>query len=83
MLGMLTSATSPARRYHYESFRYFPSDIDTISWLGAYYVDSQFCEKAIPYFQRAAQVQPAQVKWRLMIATCHRRAGNYQKALET
>ncbi len=27
--------------------------------------------------------RPGQVKWRLMIASCHRRTGNYQKALET
>ncbi|XP_078699282.1 intraflagellar transport protein 88 homolog isoform X2 [Branchiostoma floridae x Branchiostoma belcheri] len=72
-----------AFQYHYESFRYFPSNIEIIEWLGAYYIDSQFCEKAIHYFERAAVIQPSQVKWQLMVASCHRRSGNYQQALET
>ncbi|CAB1328871.1 unnamed protein product [Coregonus sp. 'balchen'] len=65
---------SQAFQYYQESFRYFPSNIDVIEWLGAYYIDTQFCEKAI---------QPTQVKWQLMVASCYRRSGNYQKALET
>ena len=28
-------------------------------------------------------MQPDEVKWRLMIASCYRRSGNYHKALET
>ena len=28
-----------------------------IEWLGAYYIDSKFCEKAIHYFERASIVQ--------------------------
>ncbi|CAH8553923.1 unnamed protein product [Heterobilharzia americana] len=28
-------------------------------------------------------MQPNQIKWQLMIASCHRRSGNYQQALET
>ena len=40
-----------------QSFRYFPSDINTISWFGSYYIESQFIEKAIQYFERAAEVQ--------------------------
>ncbi|XP_038059049.1 intraflagellar transport protein 88 homolog isoform X2 [Patiria miniata] len=74
---------SQAYQYHYESFRYFPSNIEIIEWLGAYFIDSQFVEKAIHYFERAAVIQPNQVKWQLMIASCHRRSGNYQQALET
>ncbi|XP_033740062.1 intraflagellar transport protein 88 homolog isoform X5 [Pecten maximus] len=74
---------SQAFQYYYDSYRYFPSNIPVIEWLGAYYIDSQFCEKAIHYFERAGIVQPAQVKWQLMIASCHRRSGNYQNALET
>ncbi|KAL5010279.1 hypothetical protein ScPMuIL_012584 [Solemya velum] len=74
---------SQAFQYYYDSYRYFPSNIPVIEWLGAYYIDSQFCEKAIHYFERAAIVQPGQVKWQLMIASCHRRSGNYQQALET
>ncbi|XP_061428942.1 LOW QUALITY PROTEIN: intraflagellar transport protein 88 homolog [Lethenteron reissneri] len=74
---------SQALQYHYESYRHYPCDIEVIEWLGAYYIDSQFCEKAIQYFERAALIQPTQVKWRLMVASCYRRSGNYQKALET
>uniref|UniRef100_A0A8C9Y6F0 Intraflagellar transport protein 88 homolog n=1 Tax=Sander lucioperca TaxID=283035 RepID=A0A8C9Y6F0_SANLU len=45
---------SQAFQYYYESFRYFPSNIDVIEWLGAYYIETQFCEKAIQYFERKA-----------------------------
>ncbi|XP_029967937.1 intraflagellar transport protein 88 homolog [Salarias fasciatus] len=74
---------SQAFQYYYESFRYFPSNIDVIEWLGAYYIETQFCEKAIQYFERATLIQPSQVKWQLVVASCYRRSGNYQKALET
>ncbi|XP_074186238.1 intraflagellar transport protein 88 homolog isoform X4 [Rhinolophus sinicus] len=74
---------SQAFQYYYESYRYFPSNIDVIEWLGAYYIDTQFCEKAIQYFERASLIQPTQVKWKLMVASCFRRSGNYQKALDT
>ncbi|OXB81362.1 UNVERIFIED_CONTAM: hypothetical protein H355_001579 [Colinus virginianus] len=65
-----------------QSYRYFPSNIEVIEWLGAYCIDTQFCEKAIEYFERAALILPTQVKWQLMVASCYRRSGNYQKALE-
>ncbi|XP_018410189.1 PREDICTED: intraflagellar transport protein 88 homolog [Nanorana parkeri] len=71
-----------AFQYYCESYRYFPSNIEVIEWLGAYYIDTQFCEKAIKYFERAALIQPTQVKWQLMVASCYRRSGNYQKALD-
>ncbi|XP_056283557.1 intraflagellar transport protein 88 homolog [Pseudoliparis swirei] len=74
---------SQAFQYYYESFRYFPSNIEVIEWLGAYYIETQFCEKAILYFERATLIQPTQVKWQLMVASCYRRSGNYQRALET
>ncbi|XP_075967580.1 intraflagellar transport protein 88 homolog isoform X3 [Anarhichas minor] len=74
---------SQAFHCYYESFRYFPSNIDVIEWLGAYYIETKFCEKAIPYFERATLIQPTQVKWQLMVASCYRKSGNYQKALET
>lgn len=38
-------------------------------------------EKAIPYFELAAAIQPAEVKWALMVASCHRRVGAYDAAL--
>uniref|UniRef100_A0A8B9G3Y9 Intraflagellar transport protein 88 homolog n=2 Tax=Amazona TaxID=12929 RepID=A0A8B9G3Y9_9PSIT len=73
---------SQAFHYYCESYRYFPSNIEVIEWLGAYYIDTQFCEKAIEYFERAALILPTQEKWHLMVASCYRRSGNYQKALE-
>lgn len=72
-----------AFQYHSDSYRYFPSNIEIIEWLGAYHIDSQVYEKAIKYFERAAIIQPSQVKWQLMVASCHRRSGNYQHALHT
>ncbi|CAJ0948651.1 unnamed protein product, partial [Mesorhabditis belari] len=67
---------------HYDSYRYFPSNMKVIEWMGAYYIDAQFSEKAVNYFEKAAIMQPNEIKWQLMMASSHRRAGNYQKALE-
>jgi len=39
-------------------------------------------EKASFYLERASQIQPKEVKWRLMVASCQRRIMNYQKALK-
>lgn len=55
--------------------------MDVISWLGAYFVKNEIYEKAMVYFQRASEIQPHEVKWQLMIASCHRRVGAYQEAL--
>lgn len=74
---------SQAFQYFLESHKYFPSDISTISWLGAFYIDGQFHEKAIQYFERASLIEPQEVKWQLMIASCYRRSGNYQQSLAT
>ncbi|XP_041663689.1 intraflagellar transport protein 88 homolog [Cheilinus undulatus] len=85
-LGELHSSEgdkSQAFQYYYESFRYLPSNMDVIEWLAAYYIETHFFEKAIQYFERATLIQPTQVKWQLMVASCYRRSGNYQKALET
>jgi len=79
----LENDKSQAFQYMYESYRYYPSSIETIAWLGAYYIDAQFIEKAITYFERAVQVQPLEVKWHLMLATCYRKSGNYGRAMET
>ena len=40
-----------------QSYRSFPANLSTISWMGAYFVDSQFCEKAIQYFEKATVIQ--------------------------
>ena len=56
----------------------------SLSWSSPYSsLLFQVAEKAIVYFERASLMQPDEVKWRLMIASCYRRAGNYHKALDT
>ncbi|XP_014262316.1 intraflagellar transport protein 88 homolog [Cimex lectularius] len=72
-----------AYHYHYEAFRYLPSDLRVLDWLGAYYVTHRVPEKAIPFYEKAALMQPYESKWPLLIGSCHRRAGNYQAALNT
>lgn len=39
-------------------------------------------EKAIVYFERAFQIQPREVKWQLMIASCYRRMNLFNEALK-
>ncbi|EGB07919.1 hypothetical protein AURANDRAFT_10223, partial [Aureococcus anophagefferens] len=71
-----------AFHFHLESYRHYPVSLDVISWLGVWYVKSEMYEKAIHFFERASQIQPKEVKWRLMVTSCYRRMGNYQRALE-
>ena len=52
---------SQAFAYRLDSYKLFPADISTVEWLGAYFVDSQYSEKAIEYFERAAVIQPNEV----------------------
>lgn len=56
-------------------------NLETISWLGIYYVRNELYEKASQFFERAAQIQPKEVKWKLMVASCYRRTGSSQRAL--
>lgn len=39
-------------------------------------------EKAIIFFERAAQIQTKEVKWQLMIASCFRRMSLFNDALK-
>jgi len=71
-----------AFHYHLESYRYWPVDMNVITWLGIYYVKQEMYEAAIPFFNRASQIEPAEVKWRLMVASCFRRMGAYPAALK-
>eukprot|EP00080_Pristionchus_pacificus_P009379 PDM69399.1 osm-5 [Pristionchus pacificus] len=66
----------------YDSYRYLPSDMKTVEWIAAYYLDAQFAEKAVTYFEKAALMQPNEIKWHMMIASCTRRSGNYHKAFQ-
>lgn len=52
-----------------------------IDWLGSYYIEMQVVEKALVFFEKAAQMQPSNPKWHMMVAGCHRRSGNLHKAL--
>lgn len=45
------------------SYRHYPVNLDVISWLGVWYVKSELYEKAIHYFETAAQIQPTEVRW--------------------
>jgi len=71
-----------AFHYHLESYRYWPVDMNVITWLGIYYVKQEMYEAAIPFFHRAAEIQPDEVKWLLMVASCYRRMGVYHRALK-
>jgi len=71
-----------AFHYHLESYRFWPVDMNVITWLGIYYVKQDMYEAAIPFFSRASQIEPAEVKWRLMVASCYRRMGASAMALK-
>lgn len=71
-----------AFHYHLESYRYWPVDMNVITWLGIYYVKQEMYESAIPFFSRASQIEPNEVKWRLMVASCYRRMSAYPQALK-
>lgn len=50
-----------AVHYYCESHRVYPTNMDIISWLGAFYVKSEVYEKAMPFFELASRIQPAEV----------------------
>lgn len=65
-----------------ECHRLYPVDLEVISWLGVWYVRNELYEKAIKLFISAAEIQPTEVKWELMVTSCYRRMSRYHKALE-
>lgn len=71
---------SQAFHFYLEAYRYYQVNMDVISWLGAYFVKNEIYDKAMQFFERAAQIQPHEVKWQLMVASCHRRRGEYPQA---
>jgi len=75
-LNLKEKDETQAFQYFLESFRFYPVILDAISWLGCYYVKNYLYEKACVFFERASQIQPGEVKWRLMVASCYRRMGN-------
>ncbi|XP_024356907.1 uncharacterized protein [Physcomitrium patens] len=84
MLGRLHAKCDdePKALYYYsESHRVYPANMDITSWLGAYYVKNEVYEKAMPFFDLASKLQPTEIKWQLMVASCHRRTGAHTEAL--
>lgn len=71
-----------ACHWHTEAHRYYPVNLNVISWLGVWYVKREMYEQAIGFFQQAAAVQPSEIKWQLMVTSCYRRLGDLYKALE-
>ena len=71
-----------ACHWHTEAHRYYPVNLNITSWLGVWYVKREMYEQAIEYFQRATVIQPSEIKWSLMVTSCYRRLGDYNKALE-
>jgi len=71
------------RAYHYyaESHRVYPVNMDVISWLGAHHVQNEMYEKAVPFFELASRINPLEVKWKLMVASCYRRVEAFSLAL--
>eukprot|EP00069_Balaena_mysticetus_P015419 bmy_09225T0 len=64
---------SQAFQYYYESYRYFPSNIEVIEWLGAYYIDTQFCnyQKALDTYKDIHRKFPENVEClRFLIRLC-------------
>uniref|UniRef100_A0A0G4I5A1 Uncharacterized protein n=2 Tax=Chromera velia TaxID=505693 RepID=A0A0G4I5A1_9ALVE len=70
-----------ATLHYLESYRYSPTNLEVITKLGIYFVRQEVYENAIPFFERAAEIQPGEIKWQLMVASCYRRMGSFQQAL--
>ena len=56
--------------------------MEVITWLGVWYVKAEMYEQAIQYFERASIIEPTEIKWKLMVASCYRRMSNYNQALQ-
>lgn len=62
-----------ALRCYLASYEQLPS-LDVLALLCAQLVNAERYETAATYFAAAARMQPAEPKWRLMVASCYRRA---------
>lgn len=81
-LYALDKDESQAFHHYNESYKLLPVNIETIAWLGIYFVKQNMYERACSFFDRASQVQPKEVKWRLMVASCYRRMESLDKSLK-
>ena len=69
-----------ALRLYQDAHEMLPSNLEVNIWLGVYYVRREQYMDARHYFELLAQIQPAEVKWELMAASCIRRSGDINKA---
>ncbi|XP_011499901.1 PREDICTED: intraflagellar transport protein 88 homolog [Ceratosolen solmsi marchali] len=69
-----------AYQYYSDSYSFYPANFDVINWLGSYFISMQVPEKALAYFKEAVELAPNEPKWRLLVASCLRRAGQFHKA---
>jgi intraflagellar transport protein 88 len=79
-----SSENDEAQAFHHfiEAHKLLPTNLNTIAWLGIFYVKNCNFKKASYYFSIAAKTNPKDLKWKLMIASCHRRMEKYDEALE-
>ncbi|ORZ30140.1 hypothetical protein BCR44DRAFT_46917 [Catenaria anguillulae PL171] len=84
-LGSLHArANDPAQALHHfsEAHRYDPGHTDALAWLAHHHVKCEAYESALPLFERLSVQEPREIQWPLMAASCLRRSGRYDKALE-
>lgn len=70
-----------AYQFYSDSYRFFPANFEVIDWLGSYFVSMQIAEKALVYFKKAVELAPDEPRWRLLVAACLRRIGQFHKAV--
>lgn len=83
-LGMLYSLENDdAQAFHHfsESHKLLPTNLNSIAWLGIFYVKNCNFHKAAQYFEIATKTNPKELKWKLMIASCFRRMDKLDEAL--
>ncbi|EAR96106.2 tetratricopeptide repeat protein (macronuclear) [Tetrahymena thermophila SB210] len=61
--------------YYSESFKCCSYKIETIEWLGLYFIKQELYEKASQIFEKAIQIQPKEAKWKFMVAFCYKKMG--------
>ena len=71
---------SQSFHFYLESYRCYPSNLDTIGWLAVWFVKNGMYEKSVQFFEHASKIQPGVQKWHLMIASCYRKTGKHKKA---
>ncbi|XP_028045924.2 intraflagellar transport protein 88 homolog [Monomorium pharaonis] len=70
-----------AFQFYNDSHRFYPANFEVIDWIGSYFISMQVAEKALIYFEKAVELAPDEPRWRLLVAACLRRTGQFHKAL--